>query len=149
MNPAMDSCGYRVFSATSGGQSTQKKTLKVHREVLKAFAGPCPPGMVACHANGDRQDNRAANLRWDTYKANARDRQVHAAIQSTEWEPGNIAILDPKDPENGPLAPEFESADGPLLALPPAAATTPICDHPPPPEPEFLLPGERLDRPSE
>lgn len=46
---------------------------KVHRLVLEAFAGPCPPGQEACHYNGDRNDNRLSNLRWDTHKNNSSD----------------------------------------------------------------------------
>lgn len=45
----------------------------VHRLVLEAFVGPCPPGMVACHQNDVATDNRLANLRWDTHKANVED----------------------------------------------------------------------------
>ncbi|WP_369698778.1 NUMOD4 motif-containing HNH endonuclease [Microbacterium terrisoli] len=45
----------------------------VHRLVLSTFVGPCPLGMEACHGNGNRQDNRLANLRWDTPSENNRD----------------------------------------------------------------------------
>ena len=34
----------------------------VHRLVLEAFVGQCPPGMQAAHENGDPADNRPANL---------------------------------------------------------------------------------------
>lgn len=49
-------------------------TLRVHRLVLTAFAGPCPPGQEACHDNDVPDDNRLANLRWDTHAANMADR---------------------------------------------------------------------------
>jgi hypothetical protein len=45
----------------------------VHRLVLEAFVGPCPPGMEACHGIGGREDNRLTNLRWDTHLANVAD----------------------------------------------------------------------------
>lgn len=45
----------------------------VHRLVLEAFVGPCPPGHVACHWNDDPADNRLENLRWGTSSDNARD----------------------------------------------------------------------------
>jgi hypothetical protein len=46
----------------------------VHRLVLEAFVGPCPPGMEACHWNDIRHDNRLENLRWDTHSANEFDK---------------------------------------------------------------------------
>ncbi|MCR4338868.1 MAG: NUMOD4 motif-containing HNH endonuclease, partial [Gemmatimonadaceae bacterium] len=39
---------------------------KVHRLVLAAFVGPCPPGQQCNHKNGKRDDNRLANLEWVT-----------------------------------------------------------------------------------
>lgn len=53
-------------------------SVAVHRLVLEAFAGPCPPGMEACHfPDRDPTNNALANLRWDTRKANAADRVEH------------------------------------------------------------------------
>lgn len=51
--------------------------LTVHRMVLTTFVGPCPPGIQACHNNGDPTDNRLSNLRWDTPKSNSEDRVRH------------------------------------------------------------------------
>lgn len=48
-------------------------TRFLHRLILIAFVGPCPDGMVCCHANDDAGDNRLDNLRWDTPKANSAD----------------------------------------------------------------------------
>lgn len=45
----------------------------VHRLVLEAFVGPCPPGMEACHNDGSPANNHLPNLRWDTRKANIAD----------------------------------------------------------------------------
>ncbi len=45
--------------------------------VLKAFVGPRPPGLVACHGNDIPSDDRLVNLRWDTESANAIDRVVN------------------------------------------------------------------------
>lgn len=46
----------------------------VHRLVLEAFVGPCPPGMECCHdPDPNPKNNALANLRWDTRKANAAD----------------------------------------------------------------------------
>ena len=57
-----------------GGRCVQRK---VHRVVLEAFVGPCPHGMQCCHNDGDVTNNRLSNLRWDTAKANANDRDLH------------------------------------------------------------------------
>jgi hypothetical protein len=52
-------------------------TRYVHRLVLEAFVGPCPEGMEGCHNNGNKADNRIANLRWDTPTNNSLDRNAH------------------------------------------------------------------------
>lgn len=50
---------------------------RVHQLVLLAFVGPCPPGLECCHENDVKTDNRLSNLRWDTRKSNAADRDLH------------------------------------------------------------------------
>lgn len=45
----------------------------VHPLVLEAFVGPRPPGMEACHADGNKTNNALSNLRWDTKRANELD----------------------------------------------------------------------------
>jgi HNH endonuclease len=55
-----------------------KVTMRsLHRIVLEAFRGPCPPGMEACHNDGDPFNNRLDNLRWDTRKGNFADEERH------------------------------------------------------------------------
>jgi len=49
----------------------------VHRLVLEAFVGPRPKNMECCHNDGDRENNRIKNLRWDTHKNNQIDMVVH------------------------------------------------------------------------
>src|SRR5262249_4354731 len=49
----------------------------VHRLVLEAFVGPCPPGMEARHVNGIKTDNRLVNLQWGTHRQNMRDKATH------------------------------------------------------------------------
>lgn len=46
---------------------------RVHRLVLEAFVGPCPPGYEGCHWDDDRSNNHLSNLRWDTSSANSMD----------------------------------------------------------------------------
>ncbi len=55
----------------------KRKHFYVHRLVLTAFVGSCPKGMEGCHNNGKADDNRVANLRWDTHKNNNQDRELH------------------------------------------------------------------------
>lgn len=73
--------GYCTVSVSVGGVA---KTKKVHRLVLAAFVGECPDGMICCHGNNDRSDNRIENLRWDTPKSNQNDRIVHGTYLSGE-----------------------------------------------------------------
>ena len=50
----------------------------IHRLVLEAFVGPCPPGMEGCHdPDRDPSNNRLPNLRWDTRRANCADAIRH------------------------------------------------------------------------
>lgn len=53
------------------------KCVRVHRLVLMAFVGPCPPGMEGCHNDGSTTNSHLANLRWDTPVANRHDRKKH------------------------------------------------------------------------
>lgn len=54
-----------------------RRQLSVHRMVLETFVGPRPPGMEACHSNGNPADNRLSNLRWGSRLDNAADRDAH------------------------------------------------------------------------
>lgn len=82
--------GYRVVSLSS--QNKQKQFL-VHRIVLEAFVFIQPDGMEACHANGDRGDNRASNLRWDTRSGNHQDKHLHGTAQVGE-KANNVKLTD-------------------------------------------------------
>lgn len=46
----------------------------IHRLVLEAFRGSCPPGHEACHYDDDPSNNRLENLRWDTRSSNELDK---------------------------------------------------------------------------
>lgn len=58
-------------------RNSSRVTVRVHRLVLEAFVGPCPPGMEACHNDGDTSNNSLPNLRWDTSSANKQDMIRH------------------------------------------------------------------------
>jgi hypothetical protein len=62
--------GYPIYTLSKNGQPTH---LPAHEVVLMTFVGPRPDGLVACHGDGDKTNNRLSNLRWDTQSANQRD----------------------------------------------------------------------------
>ena len=49
----------------------------VHRLILLAFVGPCPPGMECRHLDGVRTHCFLENLAWGTRSKNALDRVEH------------------------------------------------------------------------
>lgn len=53
------------------------KWRKVHRLVLAAFVGPCPPGHEGSHLNGDSQNNHLDNLAWERRSTNIRRQREH------------------------------------------------------------------------
>lgn len=54
------------------------KTVRPSRLVAITFIGPPPfPRAEACHNNGNPQDNRKNNLRWDTCAGNKADMIKH------------------------------------------------------------------------
>lgn len=54
-------------------------TRTVHRLVAEAFHGPHPVGMEVRHLDGDKTNNRAANLAWGTRRENDDDKIRHGA----------------------------------------------------------------------
>lgn len=49
----------------------------VHHLVLETFGTRRPDGMECCHNDGNRDNNRIDNLRWDTPGNNTRDKAKH------------------------------------------------------------------------
>ena len=78
LRPALNTKGYPFVALC---QNAKHSSLAIHRLVCRAFHGEPPPGRNdACHINGDRTDNRAANLRWDDHGSNMRDRIAHGTV---------------------------------------------------------------------
>ena len=72
------------YVSVSPKNSLTGKTMghRLHRLVLEAFVGPCPPGMEACHVpDGDRSNNRLENLSWSTHVVNVSDKVAHGTTQ--------------------------------------------------------------------
>lgn len=53
------------------------KTEQVHKLVLMAFRGVRPKGLVACHNDGNPDNNNITNLRWDWPSENYKDIEKH------------------------------------------------------------------------
>jgi hypothetical protein len=76
-----NSDGYRLHSLYDS-ERTKRTYL-----VLRAFVGPCPPGMECCHNDGNRANNHLSNLRWDTPKENQADSRRHGTRPLGEKHP--------------------------------------------------------------
>jgi DNA-binding transcriptional LysR family regulator len=64
---------------------------QLHRLVLEAFVGSCPPEHECAHQDGDSKNNRLSNLRWMTHQENIHQREMHG---TTAWgERGSNAKL--------------------------------------------------------
>lgn len=60
---------YQVFLYKCG----KRKICNVHRLVLLAFVGECPPNMEVRHLNSISTDNRLCNLKYGTHSENVID----------------------------------------------------------------------------
>ncbi len=70
LTPATDKCGYYYYVLCVAGD---RRTVKAHRLVAKAFI-PNPQGKPTVnHKNGIRTDNRVVNLEWATNKEQTND----------------------------------------------------------------------------
>ena len=72
--PSGDRKGYLCLDLNHNGF---RKTCKVHRLVLAAFKGSCPPGKQSRHMDGNKKNNRIGNLKWGTALENSQDQHRH------------------------------------------------------------------------
>ena len=97
---------------------------QVHRLVLEAFIGPCPPDMECCHGpNRDPRDNRLANLRWDTHESNMRERAKHGT-QNTGSQHGMAKLNEEKVAE---IRRTYASGGTSQLQLADRYSVSPMC----------------------
>jgi hypothetical protein len=66
--------GHLTVNLSRDGKKTSRS---VHRLVLESWVGPCPPGLICCHNDGDPSNNSVGNLRWDSHQSNADDTLRH------------------------------------------------------------------------
>lgn len=59
----------------------------LHRLIAEAFCGPAQQGQVCCHLNGDKTDNRAANLAWASQSENNLQKRAHGTSPDGERNP--------------------------------------------------------------
>lgn len=52
----------------------KRYNVRIHTVVMQTFVGFPDDGLVICHYNDIKTDNRLDNLRYDTSKANAEDK---------------------------------------------------------------------------
>lgn len=69
-----DSSGYLQIKLCKNGKTTTKR---IHTLVANAFLGTRPTGHDICHEDGDKQNNRLVNLRYDTREGNIQDSILH------------------------------------------------------------------------
>lgn len=69
-----DVTGHRVVTLRNLGV---RECPYVHHLVMEAFVGKRPKGLVTCHNDGDPENNRLDNLRYDTARNNVLDVYKH------------------------------------------------------------------------
>lgn len=82
LKPVLEN-GTGYFRAALYKAEREPRRYRVHTLVLTTFVGPRPDGMVCCHGNGIRTDNRLENLSWDTISANNFDAVKHGNHRQT------------------------------------------------------------------
>lgn len=74
MKPGRTTTGYFHITLRDV-DGNRHKCIPVHRLILEAFRGPCPPGMEARHfPDATRTNNRLENLAWGTRSENFLDK---------------------------------------------------------------------------
>lgn len=73
--------GYRLIQLR---QDKKRVTMGLHRAILLAYVGECPPGHEALHGTGGKLDNSIDNLRYGTRSENRRDQTLHGTVAKGE-----------------------------------------------------------------
>lgn len=81
LSPTRTTSGYLRFNLYA---DRKRHSITAHSLVLLTFGGPRPPGMHIAHLNGDRTDNRLANLVYATPHANEAMKRSHGTSPQGE-----------------------------------------------------------------
>lgn len=85
LKPGKCKRGYRRVTLWKNNIS---KSRLISRLILRTFVGNCPSGMEVCHNDNDPSNNKLANLRYDTPKANNLDKKKFETCSSGERNAG-------------------------------------------------------------
>lgn len=72
-------------------KENNQKLFRLHKLIMLTFVGPRPEGMDICHYDGNAQNNRLDNLRYDTRSANIQDAIRHGT--STRGDNNGRSVL--------------------------------------------------------
>lgn len=109
-----NSNGYRTVSLPIDGTY---RTRRVHALVMIAFVGEPPEGCEIAHLNGDRADNRLANLAYVSHRENEAHKRKHGTNGAGErnsmatmqgWQVAEMRYLASKSVPQGKIAALFD-----------------------------------------
>ncbi|MCW0984045.1 helix-turn-helix domain-containing protein [Agrobacterium sp. BT-220-3] len=77
-----------LMALESDGTQRKLPPRAVHRLVLEAFEGPCPPGMETLHLDDNPSNNTIDNLQWNTRAVNvaAKRRPDRLAVRQSRYD---------------------------------------------------------------
>lgn len=81
LQPSTNKNGYKMIPLHLNGKS---HTHYLHHLVATAFIGERPVGLHICHNDGNKSNNVASNLRYDTRSANEIDKARHGTSNRGE-----------------------------------------------------------------
>ena len=93
MSPCSDSDGYKQVRMGIG-PTGKFFTKTVHALVCNAFIGPCPDGLEIDHVDGDKTNNRLANLERVTHSENLRRGRLLGLIDSRGTKQKNAKLTE-------------------------------------------------------
>lgn len=82
MKPKRQKSGH--LSVALFRQKEKPEYRRIHRLILESWLGPCPPGLISRHLNGDPTDNRIENLAYGTKAENYSDSISHGTANIGE-----------------------------------------------------------------